>query len=527
MDKLTHDFGSSYGSSWALHFGSTRKPPQRVLRTITSCRAMIAAVLVVLVLALASCVANAQVVYVNGVTGSDANNGSSWGLAKKTVQAGIGAAAEFSEVWVAAATYKEQITLTNFVYVYGGFAGNESARTQRNWNANVTVLDGGGSGTVVTTSAGGTLFGIDGFTVQNGSVGVSCLNSSPSISNNTITGNSSYGISCSSSSATVTNNEILGNGGCGIFCFSSSSGTVMNNAIWGNTGGGIYVYQSSPLIADNTIIGNSAISLPNPGSNSAYCCGGISCSQGRWSIVNNTIVGNSAPSGGGIFICYDYGSTIANNIVAFNSSGLFNYGGGSGPAVLNSNCVYGNTDYDYWSPGAPPGGSANTSVDPLLVDVDGGNFHIQQDSPCRDAGDVAYVGAGWVDMDGQPRISNGSVDIGADESDGTLWPVPNAQVVYVNGVTGSDTNDGSSWGLAKKTVQAGINAAAKFGEVWVAAGTYQKCITLSNFVYVYGGFAGYRDRPGTAKPERERHDTRWRRERDRGGGASGRDAVSG
>ncbi len=268
---------------------------------------------------------------------------------------------------------------------------------------------------MVAAPVGGTLFRVDGFTIRNGSVGVSCLNSSPSISNNTITGNSSYGISCSSSSATVTNNEILGNGGCGIFCFSSSSGTVMNNAIWGNTGGGIYVYQSSPLIADNTIIGNSAISLPNPGSNSAYCCGGISCSQGRWSIVNNTIVGNSAPSGGGIFIYYDYGSTIANNIVAFNSSGLFNYGGGSGPAVLNSNCVYGNTDYDYWSPGAPPGGSGNISVDPLLVDVHGGNFHIQQDSPCRDAGDIAYVQAGWVDMDGQPRIYDGTVDIGADE----------------------------------------------------------------------------------------------------------------
>jgi hypothetical protein len=39
---------------------------------------------------------------------------------------------------------------------------------------------------------------------------------------------------------------------------------------------------------------------------------------------------------------------------------------------------------------------------------------------------------------------------------------------------GSDSNDGSSWNSAKRTIQGGIDAVAMAGagEEWVAAGTY-------------------------------------------------------
>ena len=70
----------------------------------------------------------------------------------------------------------------------------------------------------------------------------------------------------------------------------------------------------------------------------------------------------------------------------------------------------------------PTGTNGNTSADPRLAAAAHGNNHIQ--SPirsCLDAGDDGVIQLDWVDMDGQPRKQGARVDIGADESDGTVW----------------------------------------------------------------------------------------------------------
>ena len=114
------------------------------------------------------------------------------------------------------------------------------------------------------------------------------------------------------------------------------------------------------------------------------------------------------------------------------------------------------------------------SLDPLFADRDYGELHIRPGSPC--------VNAGWNDATGtsvrghrRPGSgAGGTVDIGADESDGTDPPVAAHAIVRVS-PEGDDANDGSSWTLAKRTVQAGIDAAsAQGGEVWVKAGTVQR-----------------------------------------------------
>ncbi|HEX2924569.1 MAG TPA: right-handed parallel beta-helix repeat-containing protein, partial [Chloroflexota bacterium] len=64
-----------------------------------------------------------------------------------------------------------------------------------------------------------------------------------------------------------------------------------------------------------------------------------------------------------------------------------------------------------------------------------------------------------------------------------------AGTIYVS-TTGSDAGNGLTWGTAKKTVQAGLNAAVSGDQVWVATGTYVECITLKAGVALYGGFAG-------------------------------------
>ena len=496
--------------------------------------------------------------------GDDTHDGSSWGLAKRTVQAGIDAASALGgEVWVQGGTYAERLTLHPYAHVYGGFAGGETERDARDWRTNVTVLDGQQQGSVVTVLAGEHASTLDGFTITHGTGtssgsdryggGLYLYSSSPTIANNTITGNTapgsyyssggglylSYaspvivsntitdntvtgsdgcggGLYLSDSSPTIANNTITGNNltggessGGGLYlsyssptiasntiadndaasggglALSYSSPTIANNSIRGNTaltsGGGLYLYNSSPTIANNTVTANRAFGSPGRG-------GGLYLYNSSPTIANNTVTGNGAQDGGALYLYSSSSPTIANTIIAFNSSGVYRSGG---TPTLRHNCVYGNTKYSYSGLTDPTGTNGNISADPRLADSAYGNAHLGPDSPCVDAGANADV-LGDSDIDGQPRIhpEGGTVDIGADESDGTVWPPGPYGVVRVR-PDGDDTHDGSSWGLAKRTVQAGIDAASALGgEVWVQGGTYAERLTLHPYAHVYGGFAG-------------------------------------
>jgi len=83
--------------------------------------------------------------YVNAdATGN--NNGSSWTDAYTDLQSALVAAQTGDEIWVAKGTYKPTsgsdrtatFQLKNGVVLYGGFAGTESDRAQRNFNTNVS-----------------------------------------------------------------------------------------------------------------------------------------------------------------------------------------------------------------------------------------------------------------------------------------------------------------------------------------------------------------------------------------------------
>lgn len=64
-------------------------------------------------------------------------------------------------------------------------------------------------------------------------------------------------------------------------------------------------------------------------------------------------------------------------------------------------------------------------------------------------------------------------------------------VIYVDSNNGANSNDGSTWALAKAGIQAGVNAATQQGcDVWVRVGTYSNPVTMAALVGIYGGFLG-------------------------------------
>ncbi len=211
---------------------------------------------------------------------------SSWANAC-TAQTALTGAISGQEIWATAGTYKPTILGTDrnatfllkaSVALYGGFAGTETARTQRNPAANLTILSGDiddddsqtpiitnlttvtGNTTnsyhVVTGATGATLDGFSitaGYANVGGCPGETCgagmynFESNPVVANVTFSGNSAQ------------------YGGGGMFNWYSNP-TVTNATFSGNfgglNGGGMENNYSNPTLTNVTFSGNSANPMP-------------------------------------------------------------------------------------------------------------------------------------------------------------------------------------------------------------------------------------------------------------------------
>ena len=99
-------------------------------------------VLLLLTLCTATLCASATIRYVSP-SGNDANNGTSWATAKVTIMAALGASSSGDEVYVAAGTYNETVTVKNGVNIRGGYNAASGVRDIDNFK---TILDGTGLG---------------------------------------------------------------------------------------------------------------------------------------------------------------------------------------------------------------------------------------------------------------------------------------------------------------------------------------------------------------------------------------------
>ncbi len=230
------------------------------------------------------------------------------------------------------------------------------------------------------------------------------------VTDNVITGNqarSGGGVYAQDDSVVFRNvitDNVATNRAGGVYALNRS--TIKNNFILNNEsqnnengGGGIYAYHV-PMITDNAIVGNTSL---GPG-------GGMHLAFGA-DAIGNTIVNNTcATIGSGIFVDSLLEQIVLlNNVVAHNSGFYGIYA--DDPVELDYNCVFGNDFGNYGGLAAP--GPHDLNVDPLLADD---FIHLSSESPCVNAGDPSFVGGEeQTDIDGDPRVIGGRVDIGADE----------------------------------------------------------------------------------------------------------------
>src|SRR5690242_1000314 len=225
----------------------------------------------------------------------------------------------------------------------------------------------------------------------------------------------------------ISNSSSFGGGAA----FSTLNGcTVIANTVNGGStiwGGGIYQCSATQcLIAGNTALGMSGhgggdcLGVLNNcvlNNNSANIGGGSyqQANGGYTPEINNClVVSNLAGTGGGIYFS---GALFSTNCTIVGNTAT-NQAGGVYSGILENGIIYGN-----YCTSAAYGYSSNFyqtkltncwTTDPLFVNAIEGNFHLQSNSPCINAGDNAHVSS-MTDLDGNPRILGGTVDIGAYE----------------------------------------------------------------------------------------------------------------
>ena len=306
--------------------------------------------------------------------GNDTNDGKSWNTALRNITTAIHVASAGGQVWVEEGNYSAAVTLKDGISVYGGFRGIESDIAERGTRR--STLTGISSSDFAMSNDFNTPTVIDGFT----------LYMLPSIRRNVTLNNCEFRNSINVT-GTVSNSTISG-------FLNISGGKVLNCRITTTntryTGGHHIFLQGGRLegcMLTGVVSSNSSDASSIFG-NFLYCSGSgnniINCT-----IYNVTSAGNGSRrrfiAGNGILNFYN-NIVLPHNIS--NGPDIEIYSGNNVQDLPNTSLYFLNEDY-----------SPMQNVNSLVVNK----------------GDNSWV---TLDKDilGNPRIQNGTVDIGAIES---------------------------------------------------------------------------------------------------------------
>ena len=213
-----------------------------------------------------------------------------------TIQAAINNATDGDTVFVYNGTYQENLVLNKSVTL----VGEDKA---------ITIVDGGGVGTVLYVSANNV--SIINFTIRNGgsstpASGISVISNYVNIKENTVA-NSYFGIHLANSKGNVISNcSILGNQ-VGVSLESSVNNVLESNNVTDNDDIGVHLhYSSSNVVQRNSVSGNGSYGIYLQHSS------------------NNTLNGNLVTGRqNGIFLDSSGNNTLSNNSMISNQ---YNFG---------------------------------------------------------------------------------------------------------------------------------------------------------------------------------------------------------
>ncbi|UCF43334.1 MAG: S8 family serine peptidase [Planctomycetota bacterium] len=456
-----------------------------------------------------------------------------------TIQEAIDDSWDGGTVWVADGTYKgdgyRDIDFKGRAITVRSENGPENCiidcyNSRQQWHR-AFMFHSGEDGNYVVTGFTVINTGHQKYTPNEYGGGVSCIGSSPTVSNCIFSGRLGNAMAnTAGSNPTVTNCTFRGNNRPAMFNEHSSPTVVkcrfIDNVALGNwSGGGMdNRYDSNPMVINCTFIGNRVGSVG----------GGMCNIESDPTVINCVFSGNRAglpdpdDSGHGGGICnlsYDPAVTVVNCTFSGNSANT--RGGGIADAYVGnssvSNCLlWGNSDSNgvsesgqihSWAPAVnysciegltgALGGTGNIGDNPLLMDADGlddivgtkdDNLRILPGSACVDAGDNTAVPASvtidsdiwprFVDDPNTPDTGSGAgaiVDMGAYEYQGR-------RDLYVDDDAGGDPSPGSPAagdplenGTQEHpfdTIQEAIDVAQDGDTIIVATGTYLEGINF-------------------------------------------------
>ncbi len=273
---------------------------------------------------------------------------------------------------------------------------------------------------------------LDGFTIINGRTyglryggGIACNRTSPTIRNCIMRDNwaENGGGGLCLSDARVSN------------CIISNNLAEWGGGVWGGTGEII-----------NCVITNNRATR---GYGGGICGWQDSSTQ----ITNCVVVNNSASQAGGGIMLTLASASIINSI--FWNQGSEVYKDGFSRATVRFSDIEGGYN-----------GEGNISADPRFVDSANGDYHLLAHSPCINAGDPFYsAGPDETDIDGEPRVAAGRVDIGADEFPGEPAMLVELEITGPNEVAEFSS---SVQYTATAHFEGGYTADATAGAAWSA-----------------------------------------------------------
>lgn len=192
------------------------------------------------------------------------------------------------------------------------------------------------------------------------------------------------------------------------------------------SGGAVSIYETNgsidSLITDALFRGNRS------GDSSDKGAGLLINSTASVTLNNATFSGNSSSGSGGAIYNTGSGSVSITNSIVWNNRDLNGTGvlsasivnDGAATITISNSLIQGSGGSTSWNAAAGVNGGSNLDQDPLFIlDTDPttapttlGNAHLNVGSPAIEAGDNSVV-TSVTDLDGNPRIPDSFVDLGA------------------------------------------------------------------------------------------------------------------